>query len=255
MLNVRKIIFGSVAKLSEKYFITANLVDVESSKIDKSETLKCDSVDEFPSLASSISERYSGVILLERMSVQERIQVDIIPKFGFILPLDSTVSKNHGVNLAYGLNVVFWSRRSGLGIEYDQSQDAKEIPKNEILYLDPYASLFITGTNVAKEELVLRTLAINYFYKFKSAERADFFYIGPGFGNIWVATNIKNGGAIDQFVNPFPLLQCNFGYRYKKIGLNVKYTYAPSNSDWRNVNFGGLYLTFNYYISTVMNLL
>lgn len=256
MLNVRKMILGSVAKLSETYYITAEIVDVESSKIDKSETLKCNSLDEFPVIASDIAERYSGIIIIDRLSIQNKILITLSPKIGYFYPLDPKINEHHNANVSYGADIVFWTNRGGIGIEYlSYSDKSTNLSKADILHADIREQEW-TDDFMKDEELLLKTLSFNYLFKFVGAQSNKYGYAGPGLGMLWseVIVNSQGGAHYNAGRKQVLVYQVKGGYQYKRIGLELEYSYAPTNADWYNVNFNGFYLLVNYSFSTVINI-
>lgn len=57
ILNVQQMVVGSLSKLMETYFITANLVDVETGKILKSENIKAYSVEELNDACKTLANK------------------------------------------------------------------------------------------------------------------------------------------------------------------------------------------------------
>jgi len=60
ILNVQKMIVGSLSKIEGTYCANANYVDVETGKIERSETVTCDKVKEFYTAANDLAKRLVG---------------------------------------------------------------------------------------------------------------------------------------------------------------------------------------------------
>ena len=60
LLNVEKIVVGSISKLGDKYYITARLVDVESGKVDNSQKLSCSFENELEINCKILASRLSS---------------------------------------------------------------------------------------------------------------------------------------------------------------------------------------------------
>jgi len=60
ILNVKKIIVGTLSKLEGIYYITTNFVDVQTGKIEGSETAKCKAADELMNTSYDLADTYSG---------------------------------------------------------------------------------------------------------------------------------------------------------------------------------------------------
>jgi hypothetical protein len=56
ILNVQKMIVGSLSKLEGAYYISANLVDVETGKIDRSESVNCEKATDLKSAAEDLAD-------------------------------------------------------------------------------------------------------------------------------------------------------------------------------------------------------
>jgi len=60
ILNVQKMIVGSLSKIEGSYCANANYVDVETGKIDKSETISCEKAKDFYSAANTLAKKLVG---------------------------------------------------------------------------------------------------------------------------------------------------------------------------------------------------
>jgi hypothetical protein len=60
ILNVKKIIVGTLSKLEGIYYITTNFVDVQTGKIEGSETAKCKAADELMNTSYDLADTYSA---------------------------------------------------------------------------------------------------------------------------------------------------------------------------------------------------
>ncbi|OGS45460.1 MAG: hypothetical protein A2539_10040 [Elusimicrobia bacterium RIFOXYD2_FULL_34_15] len=59
IVNVKKILIGSLSKTDDAYFLTVNLVEVDTGKVIKSEDSKAYSIEEFKDISKSIAQRIS----------------------------------------------------------------------------------------------------------------------------------------------------------------------------------------------------
>lgn len=57
MLNAQKVIVGSISKIFDTYYITANMVDVESGKIESASSADCSNVGEFNSIMKKVGSK------------------------------------------------------------------------------------------------------------------------------------------------------------------------------------------------------
>lgn len=183
ILNVRKMVIGSVARLGNAYFVTANLVDVESGKIDRSETLRSDDINALPDTASTIAERFSGVVVIERMAVVRKIVLVISPKIGVFCPLDQKVSRNHGAGLSYGIDLSFWQKRHGLAFMYDQYSNSNDVLTLNATNVENRTEVMYNGS-ITTEKLTIQSFTMGYDYKF-SDSRKSFVFAGAGIGKLW----------------------------------------------------------------------
>ncbi|OGF47062.1 MAG: hypothetical protein A2231_05795 [Candidatus Firestonebacteria bacterium RIFOXYA2_FULL_40_8] len=60
ILNVEKMIMGSVNHLGEKYFINIRMVEVETGKIVRADEVKCDSIDKLREVTKVLALKISG---------------------------------------------------------------------------------------------------------------------------------------------------------------------------------------------------
>lgn len=66
LLNVKKIIIGTVSKLGNNYFITARIVNVETGKIESSERAKCAGKEELELGSKVIAYKFAGIKVDEK---------------------------------------------------------------------------------------------------------------------------------------------------------------------------------------------
>lgn len=71
ILNVKKIIVGTLSKLEGIYYITTNFVDVQTGKIEGSETAKCKAADELMNTSYDLADTYSGLDYTGNTTVTE----------------------------------------------------------------------------------------------------------------------------------------------------------------------------------------
>lgn len=60
LLNVQKMVIGSMSKLADKYYITANIVDVETGQIIVSKRVKCNIGDDLDIAIDKLTNRLIG---------------------------------------------------------------------------------------------------------------------------------------------------------------------------------------------------
>ena len=62
MLDAQKIILGTVSKLENTYFVTASMVDVESGKIEMSESVEASAVRFLNEAAETLAGRIAKAV-------------------------------------------------------------------------------------------------------------------------------------------------------------------------------------------------
>jgi len=82
LLNVQKVVVGTISKLGSKYFINANIVDVETGQIIKSEKVKADSIEEFADKSEELAVLMTSgkVETINQISQTENVSEEIIGK-------------------------------------------------------------------------------------------------------------------------------------------------------------------------------
>lgn len=247
ILNVRKMVIGSVARLGNAYFVTANLVDVESAKIDRSETLRSDNIDALPDTASTIAERFSGVVVIERMAVVRKIVLVISPKIGVFYPLDQKVSRNHGAGLLYGFDLSFWQKRHGLAFMYDQYSNTNDVPTRNATHVENRINEEYVGP-ITTEKLTIQSFTMGYDFKFSDSGKS-FVYAGAGIGKLWSKLNGEASGS-----TTFDTYYLTCAIKRNTLGMCLKYSFTPTNSKWDDVNFRAITASINYNFMTTLNL-
>ncbi|MFH1368915.1 MAG: CsgG/HfaB family protein, partial [Elusimicrobiota bacterium] len=259
ILNVRKMVMGSVSKLKETYYITANLIDVESAKIDKSETLNCGDTNEFAGIASDLSEKFSGVVIIERMANAKKVWIVFSPKMGYFSPLDPKVNKHHNGNLSLEADISFFKGNYGLNIGYFQYDDEGSMHLDDLVVVKAreYLRNYLTGeynstTRYSKELLSLQSIDFGFIRKF-ARNQFDYFYGEIGLGKF--RSSVNDSVYPNVFSKDFTTYFVKWGYNYKDFGAILKYSYSPtSDGEWSDVDFGGISLFLNYNFTTAINL-
>lgn len=70
ILNARKMIFGTLSRIKDAYYSTANLVDVETGQIERSESLSCEQVEDLKGMAEDIADvlvSESNTVVMRRL--------------------------------------------------------------------------------------------------------------------------------------------------------------------------------------------
>lgn len=99
ILNVQKIVIGSLAKLVGLYYITANIVDVETGQITLSERVECPAETELISAVEKLSRLLGARMLGKRVPYPEERRVDLTRANVFISRVidEKTVAINRGM--------------------------------------------------------------------------------------------------------------------------------------------------------------
>lgn len=270
ILNVHKMVVGSVSKLEGIYAVNANLVDVETGKIERSNAVTCEKPAELISAAENLADKLTDSSGSDKTTLAgNKVYIVLSPKLGFFTPLDPKVK--HNGNLSTGADLTLWTSKTGFCLEYgNYSENNSNVMKQDILYprngdnfIDTYGNLIPLSKfrDPIGEDLRLVSWQFGILRKIFE-DNAGYIYLGAGAGNL-LATNVPH----DQILTGPPYyprlgdLDGSFtsyfvkaGIKYGAFGALFEYTYVPTNNNWSNVNFMGYSLNLSYNFTINLNM-
>ncbi|HBU69069.1 MAG TPA: hypothetical protein DEE98_01655 [Elusimicrobia bacterium] len=242
LLNVQKVVVGTVSKLGQNYYINASMVDVETSKIDTSKKIKAESLENLAEKTETLAEILAGIrkgelpeedakAAADKKTAEKqkaKIDLDLGGQVGIYYPSDSNLAQYHNVNLLYGFQGRLWVYR--IGLQYESET-----------YANTYNGKVGTLNSLSQE----LTLTPQWTSLLIRGKYVPYGFIGYGVGSMGVKTVTKMSGSgnitSDKSVSGYQVL---VGAGGKHANIMLKYS---SFDKLANVDYGGISVTLGFY--------